>query len=243
MCEAGTYGISGNCTACPSHTSSASASDALDDCKCVAGYTAASDGAACTECEAGSYKATAGTRSCTGCPSHTSSASGSDEVTDCQCLAGYTAASNGVACTACREGTSKSTVGTAECQFCPANSGSAAGRALCYCSVDFTGVDGGPCDACSDCTSTVTFTATLAMTLDDFSTARRDAYVAGVAQALSLAASSVAIASVTEHLARRRLLAASLAVDTTVTVALASRGALYCIPRLEPSPLSLNLDE
>jgi hypothetical protein len=42
----------------------------------------------------------------------------------------------------------------------------------------------------------VTFTATLAMTLAEFNTEKRDAYVAGVAQALSLAPSCVSITSV-----------------------------------------------
>ena len=60
------------------------------DCKCVAGYTAASDGVACEACEAGAYKATGGGGSCTACPSKTVSSEGSDELADCKCVAGYT---------------------------------------------------------------------------------------------------------------------------------------------------------
>jgi hypothetical protein len=152
------------------------------------------------------------------CPSHTSSAEGSDEVTDCVCVAGYTAASDGVACSPCEAGMFKRVVGTAACETCPVNSGSSSGSALCYCLTGFPGIDGGPCDACSDCTSAVTFTATLAMTLTEFSTAKRDAYMNGVAKALSVVPSSVAIALVTEQFTRRRLLASNLLVTTTVTV-------------------------
>ena len=117
-------------------------------------------------------------------------------MTDCKCLAGFSGTSDGVACNACMVGMFKSVVGTGECQFCLANSESSPGSALCYCALGFTGEDRGPCEACSDCTSVVSFTATLDMALIEFTTAKRDAYVAGVAQALSLEASRVAIASV-----------------------------------------------
>jgi len=187
---------SADCVACPSHTGAAQGSNTLADCKCVLGYTAVSDGVACTACDAGTYKAATGAGECVTCPARTSSASGSDELTACKCLAGYNGTLSGAACTACMAGMFKNAVGEAECQFCPANSESSAGSALCYCSAGFSGVDGGPCVACSDCTSAISFTATLVMTLTEFTAAKRDTYVAGVAQALSLAPSSVAIASV-----------------------------------------------
>ena len=107
-----------------------------------------------------------------------------------------------------------------ECKACPLHSSSAPGSVVvrgCQCSAGHTGADGGPCVACSDCTKVVTFTATLNTTLAAFTTAKRDAYVAGMAQALELPPSFVAIASA-EQLSRRRLLAASVAVETTVTV-------------------------
>ncbi|KAJ1476585.1 hypothetical protein T484DRAFT_3088278 [Baffinella frigidus] len=216
-CAVGEYKAavgSGSCTACPLHTSSVGGSNEQTDCTCVVGYTAASDGDVCSACDAGTYKATAGTEPCSMCPTGTSSARESNDLTDCKCLAGY----SGTSCTACMAGTFKSSSGTTACQLCLSNSESASGSALCYCSVGFTGADGGPCVACSDCTSAVTFTGTLAITLSEFNTAKRAAYVAGVAQALSVASSSVAITSVTEQLSRRRLLAASVAVETQVTV-------------------------
>jgi hypothetical protein len=64
----------------------------------------------------------------------------------------------------------------------------------------------------------VTFTANLAMSIAEFSTSSREAYVDGVAEALNVASSSVAIASVAEQFTRRRLLASALAVATTATV-------------------------
>jgi len=198
-CEAGEYKATmgvGNCTVCPSHTSSAEGSDEVADCVCLAGYSGPSDGVPCSACEAGTYKAVPGAGECSACPAGTSSGEASDEKTDCICVEGYMEGLDGVQCTACHAGTFKSVAGTGECATCPANSESAAGRALCYCSAGFRGEDGGACDACSACTSVVTFNATLAVALTEFSAATRRAYAAGVAQALSLAPSSVAIASV-----------------------------------------------
>ncbi|KAJ1486806.1 hypothetical protein T484DRAFT_1666447 [Baffinella frigidus] len=228
----------GSCTACPSHASSASGSNYLTDCKCVAGYTAASDGVSCSACNAATYKVATGTGPCSTCPAGTSSASGSDDLTDCNCLAGYHGTRDGSECTACLAGEFKSEVGTGDCPFCPANSESSAGSALCYCSAGFTGADGGPCVVCSDCASAVTFIATLAMTLTEFTIAKRNEYVAGVAQALSVSSSSVAVASVTQQFSRRRLLASTILVSTTVTVARAPFSAPHCTPRLATSPLS-----
>ena len=138
----------GECSTCPPGTSSASGSNELTDCKCVAGYNGTSDGEQCTACEAGGYKVTAGTGSCSACPSHTSSAEGGDELTDCQCVLGYTAASDGMACEACEAGTFKGAAGTAACETCPAHAESSSGSVLCQCSGGFTGADGGPCSAC-----------------------------------------------------------------------------------------------
>ncbi|KAJ1465686.1 kinase-like domain-containing protein [Baffinella frigidus] len=61
------------------------------------------------------------------------------------------------------------------------------------------------------------------MSITEFSTSSRDAYVNGVAEALDVASSRVAIASVTEQFTRRRLpgrglLASNLLVGTTATV-------------------------
>jgi len=156
VCEAGTFKSAvGNatCSMCPAGASSAEESDEATDCKCLAGYSGTSDGAVCTPCEVGTYKDVPGAGECSVCPAWTSSGEASDERTDCVCVEGYMEGLDGVECTACHAGTFKSAVGTGECSTCPANSESAAGRALCYCSAGFRGEDGGACDACAACTS------------------------------------------------------------------------------------------
>ncbi|KAJ1482869.1 regulator of chromosome condensation 1/beta-lactamase-inhibitor protein II, partial [Baffinella frigidus] len=111
-CKAGAYKAtqgSANCTACPLNKTSLAGSTELADCKCDAGYTAASDGvpcdaceagkfksavgtAACAPCLAGTYTATAGAGTCAVCPSNTVSTAESNELAGCTCAAGYTAA-------------------------------------------------------------------------------------------------------------------------------------------------------
>jgi hypothetical protein len=100
-----------------------------------------------------------------------------------------------------------------------ADSRSVPGADTCYCSVGFTGPPTGPCTACSDCISVVTFAVTLSMTLVEFDTATREAYVTGVAQSLALARSDVSIGTVMElRLPGRRLLASAIEVKTIATV-------------------------
>jgi hypothetical protein len=89
---------------------------------------------------------------------------------------------------------------------------------MCYCSTGFTGVVGGPCRACSNCISVVSFMVTMAMTTTDFNLVVRDVYVTGVAQTLSTETSSVTIGSVTEKISHRRLLTTSIEVETIVMV-------------------------
>ncbi|KAJ1469289.1 hypothetical protein T484DRAFT_1643042, partial [Baffinella frigidus] len=87
VCEAGSYNDktgSKECSACPWFTSSAAGSKEQSDCKCLAGYTAASDGVECTACDEGTFKG----------------ATGSGECRDC--LAGtYTATKGSGTCAAC----------------------------------------------------------------------------------------------------------------------------------------------
>ncbi|KAJ1482408.1 hypothetical protein T484DRAFT_1624263 [Baffinella frigidus] len=102
-CQPGTYKNStgmGLCQTCPLNTSSAQASDELTDCRCFAGYTAGSDGIACSPCEIGTYKDVVGTVGCQMCPNGTSSVAGTALVTGCTCLEGYVG-SAGAVCTMC----------------------------------------------------------------------------------------------------------------------------------------------
>jgi hypothetical protein len=82
----------------------------------------------------------------------------------------------------------------------------------------------------------VTFTATLAMSRAEFTAYKQDAYVAGVAQALSVTPSRVAIASITDQSSSRRLLAASSAVSTKVTVAPAPLSAVPWLSAISHTP-------
>jgi len=60
-CDAGKYKSmagTGECSSCPAGTNSSTGSDDLNACICVAGYTAMSDGVACSPCGAGTFKLT-----------------------------------------------------------------------------------------------------------------------------------------------------------------------------------------
>ena len=175
-CETGKYKTStgtGACSVCPLGTSSSARSGELTDCKCIAGYTAGSDGAECTACGAGTFKSSTGTGSCSACPAGTSSgnATGRDEATDCICGAGYTAGADGLECTACGAGTYKFQIGVGPCVACgvdsyspsfgavspdtclacPASSSSpsaSASASACTCDPGTYGVAGELCLAC-----------------------------------------------------------------------------------------------
>jgi hypothetical protein len=175
------------------------------------------------------------------------------------CLWGYTGPDGG-ACNACEAGTYKATAGSGSCAACPLHSSSAAGSdelTDCACDAGYTGPDGGTCAACFDCDSVVTFTA-FVFTADNNTFVcgqlcdadMQDAYVAGVAQAVSVTPARVAISSITDESPGHRLLAAFIAVATKVTVAPAllsavlfwqlSHRSLQC---LAASPLALSAGE
>jgi hypothetical protein len=99
---------------------------------------------------------------------------------------------------------------------CPPNSFSR--NNVCYCFAGYEGPNGGPCIPCYACTSVVSFTVTLSMSLSEFDEVTRAIYVEGVAETLSLAESMVRIGTVSENSAARRLLASTIAVETIATV-------------------------
>jgi hypothetical protein len=71
-CGANTYSAAGatQCEICPAFTSAPARSDALDDCKCLAGYqsnVAGLDGRPCSACLAGKHKALTGASPCIDC--------------------------------------------------------------------------------------------------------------------------------------------------------------------------------
>ncbi|KAJ1467884.1 hypothetical protein T484DRAFT_1644994 [Baffinella frigidus] len=154
-CSAGSYKSTtgtGSCVGvCPTGTSSEPGSDELTDCKCNTGYTAGSDGIACSPCGVGTYKDVAGAVGCQACPTNTSSASGSSSQSNCVCIIGYTAPSNGTDCTICEAGTYKNVTGAVECATCPGGTSSVAGTTLvagCTCLEGYVGSAGAVCTMC-----------------------------------------------------------------------------------------------
>jgi hypothetical protein len=132
------------CLPCQLNTDAPASSTAPTDCKCLAGYSGATDGQACAACVAGSYKTSTGTGTCTqcaanmystigaqttstcqSCPLNSKSPAGSDEASDCVCDAGYTGA-NGAACLPCVSGTYKTAPGAQVCTMCGNNTYSSA---------------------------------------------------------------------------------------------------------------------
>ena len=154
----------GDCQACPSQTSSASGSDGLTDCACLAGYTATSDGVACDACDSGDYKVATGAGECSTCPAGTSSASGSDGLTDCKCLAGYTPnalplgsedisnVENDWGCVECSANMFKRNLGNMACDACPGEMQSNAGsdaQSDCLCMMPLGESSDGVCVDCA----------------------------------------------------------------------------------------------
>ena len=93
-CGYGQYGTSpaapklSSCLQCPPNTMTASdVNPSITACKCLAGYTAACDGVACSRCPPGTYKDVTGSTPCTPCPKNTYQvAAGANSSTQClQC--------------------------------------------------------------------------------------------------------------------------------------------------------------
>lgn len=159
-CAPGTYSgaiaavDSATCVTCPVGSSSDEASSLVTHCTCLLGYTAPSNGLACTACPAGMFKPTRGTAACTACasgkysegsaafdistcltcPSNTYAPASSGLLTKCTCNAGYTGA-DGTACVACPTGSYKSFTGAGVCTECSAGKYSAEPAAVSqtYC--------------------------------------------------------------------------------------------------------------
>jgi Tyrosine-protein kinase ephrin type A/B receptor-like len=115
------------------------------------GYTAASDGVACTECEAGTYKTVIGAVMCQTCPTGTSSVMGSDALTECICQAGYAAAEDGVVCNSCTAGLVKASTGVGQCTSCPARMTSVEPGIECIPQICTDGTQFNTDDVCANC--------------------------------------------------------------------------------------------
>ena len=128
------------CDICPANTHSSEASTTLINCTCNAGFTADSDGEACTACAVGTFKNTTGTGACQQCAedtfqnetgqtvcreciirSTTGGLTGQDSISDCICRTGSVrlGSEEDPFCSDCKPGEFASASG---CQNCSATS-------------------------------------------------------------------------------------------------------------------------
>ena len=86
MCQVDTYSNGSACVSCPIGTTAPMDTGPIEDCVCLAGYTALSDGIECIPCVAGTWKGFTGSGVCSACPASTTSLEGSEI---CTCITGY----------------------------------------------------------------------------------------------------------------------------------------------------------
>lgn len=152
-CAVGKYKASegGECQTCPENrTTEFTASQALEDCVCMQGYTEAEG--ECLACEPGFYKDSIGPGACTACPVNTTSAVASVSQDACVCVAGYT--HDGSKCVECAVGSYKGSSGNEPCSICPSVSSSAAGSVSidnCTCIAGFYGTINSTDSFCTHC--------------------------------------------------------------------------------------------
>jgi len=89
ICPAGYYENDYACLPCPAGTSSPVETYDITGCICIEGYTAESNGVACTACAAATWKNVAGNTTCIACPVGSDSPEGSQNIQDCTCFEGY----------------------------------------------------------------------------------------------------------------------------------------------------------
>ena len=140
------------CSACPTHSTSAAGSTSSSACVCNAGYS--KDGSLCNACAEDTYKSSSDT-SCLSCPSYSSSPSASMSHSDCLCNAGYSGP-DGQTCGICSAGKYKTSAGAATCSNCPEGTSSPQGSTqlnACTCLSGYTGSSDAGGVTCSECTA------------------------------------------------------------------------------------------
>ena len=119
-CAAGKYSSQTGasiCTDCPDFSTSVAESDAIDDCKCNAGYSG--DSQNCLACVLGKYKSNIGSQACTNCPvSKTSISEANIDESSCICDVGF-GLNQDQNCVACEAGKYKSVQDNSVCLECP----------------------------------------------------------------------------------------------------------------------------
>lgn len=118
-CAAGKYSSQNGasiCTDCPDFSISVAASDAIDDCKCNAGYSG--DSQNCLACDFGKYKSNSGSQACIDCPaSKTSISQANVDESSCICDVGF-GLDQEQNCVACEAGKYKSAQDNSLCLEC-----------------------------------------------------------------------------------------------------------------------------
>jgi hypothetical protein len=195
VCPSGTYldATNGDCLACPAGTFS-SAPGSTSCTPCAAGTYAVAGSVTCTSCLAGTYSTTVGAsdlNTCVSCPTGTyTTTAGATSISTCKPKPG---------------------------PICPEHSEPVLPDMECYCGVGFTGLQGGPCTKCSNCISTLVFTAMLSIEIDASTDDVVYSYRIGVAQSLTVTIESVAIVVLATP-PYRRLLSSMLALQTSVII-------------------------
>lgn len=151
-CVAGTYSHAGasDCVTCPEHSTSPVASERIEACECVAGFTGP-DAGPCTQCAIGKYKTDVGSHECTACPDNsTTTTLNNTDISGCVCMPRYT--KSGSKCVFCAAGKYKNSVGNHTCTTCPLNSFSVAGSEHeHHCTCNPGHFKGGSTEFCTAC--------------------------------------------------------------------------------------------
>ena len=213
-------------------------SSLLANCSCHGGTTVNGttaegttvDGTTCTVCPVGSWCPSAtGVQTC---PNGTTSNVASRKEEDCYCLDGYhgsidCATRKNVTHAQCEPGYAyESHTDIIRCRVCETGTFcDGADRYPCpvgmFSPFGSSDIDDCTCDADytrAECSSTVSFTVSLAMTSAEFTTIKQGEYKESVATAIGIPETSVVIVSIVEIQALRRLLSSSIAVETSATV-------------------------
>jgi hypothetical protein len=147
-------------SACPIGTSSVEGAISINQCRCLAGYEAATDGIECTHCAVDTMKYTIGAGSCESCGSSRGSTFGATGQPLCTCFPGssarWTLDAMVISCDPCESGTYNPSIG-GQCVTCPIGSSTfpknttgASALSNCVCDVGhFSSTATAPCSSCS----------------------------------------------------------------------------------------------
>ena len=220
QCTAGTYhnySLAGNSTCIPCAAGTYSAAGASLCTNCAPGFFSSADNTACVPCPAGTAL-NASTNSCSSCA--TGAIAAADGTAACSlCPAGYYSDAANTRCIACSVGTFLN--GTSQaCSPCPAGSFTNL-PAQTHCLLPPTGFVSSPQTTHASSLNMVGLSAAT------FGPTQNATLTSSIAATLNIAPAAVAVASVSDVAARRRLAATQLQVNfTTMTIGAAATAAV-----------------